>query len=231
MSGQATSGLTIVKMPSVSFRNDVMEALEELAPCFKIRAVKRKGKGNGYYLFADKVKEDFCKLYCANRAGSNLVWNIINAGGKTWVAPLSSGGSKYDADKDVVYWNKSDKYSGESADGRTRRPPLIGLAHELIHTLRDRQHQLTYDTIKAQLAKSRKRRKPKYGELKKEEAETCYIENLIRAELRKRQDAARRPRSKKDRVSQRVTYGGFLLPPADPKVVKEATKDLHRCKC
>ncbi len=124
-------------------------------------------------------EKDFCDCYKLYPAGCNLIWSLAhnkkNKQTKLWKGrtsdnPGQSGRKGENLHrKGNVSWNPNDTKTDPSTTGEVKRPPSIGLGHELGHAL----HQ----------ASGTKRSGPP------EEVQTSKGENQLRAE---RQAAAQR---------------------------------------
>lgn len=143
---------------------DFIAAFEEICPCVHIwregREVKisrdRKGR-------TPKAK-DFCKCYCANIAGCNLLLKLAEPDSETLLFGSKSGNRHNDG---RIGWNKGKLKGGKREDGGKYRRQSLGLAHELIHA---------YHVVIGTYSKNRL----------EEEFNTVRGENQIRLEMQNR---------------------------------------------
>lgn len=124
------TGHTIIVRGKQDFRDKVREALSEICPCVDLTASSSDGRSEIIVLKFPQDHEEFCKCYCKHVVGCNLLEDLVSSGDTTTIQKTSGGNS---ARGGTVRWNPRRRYGGRNADGHRRRPPSIGLAHELIH--------------------------------------------------------------------------------------------------
>lgn len=135
-----TVGIEIVVQGGASedFRDDFTDALKELCPCFD------------WYFQDDQVFRDWpddrerselCDCVEEYDVGCNLVdelmvhdntLRVVDTGNGNKADPSPGGDQEVD-----VEWNPDKQKGGENSGGDRKRPPSVGLAHELIHALHD----------------------------------------------------------------------------------------------
>ena len=141
-----------------TFGEAVRAALSKICPCYMISLGT-----DGAVLLQSPVddREAFCECYCEHLAGCNLVESLSSNPAETKIRRSRTGNRHI---RLKVKWNPTLDRGGKNAEGSKRRPPSVGLAHELIHAL----HTIngTRGTTKDA-----------------EEAQTARDENQIRDEL------------------------------------------------
>lgn len=153
----------VISTRSRRFRRQVASALREICPCFTFNVA-----ANGIVTARQiRGRDEFCKCYCAHRAGCNLISDLINHAQRVTIRRTGRGNS-HNPRRRRVRWNPIRRRGGRNARGDRRRPPSVGLAHELIHA---------HHTINGNRGQGRTNGIPN------EEINTSRGENQIRREM------------------------------------------------
>jgi RHS repeat-associated protein len=200
--------------------DNVEQAIQEICPCLIISVDRRTGSittrdprgpppGRARPPRLSREQRNFCECYCANRAGCNLLWTLHTSGDTVIYEGELGEGNRHNTGR--VTWNRGDMKGGRRESGGTRRPPSVGLAHELIHAY----HRAT---------------NTRGANREQEEFNTVRGENQIRSEMQRRTN----PGSERyRRLDPRVTYtfdtGEVPVPNPEGRDIDET--DRFGCCC
>lgn len=213
---QSTKGEIIVRQPG-----DIDDLPKDLQKSdFEPKSDKNK----------KKKKDELCDCYKNHRAGCNLIWKLATNDKQTtiWRSKTQDGDASSQGNKHQrgnVGWNPDRKKGGgtEALDkkgeprkgqkGTNKRPPSVGLAHELAHALHTQEGHRGKSRID-------------------EEFKATRAENQIRREMLAAEKRKKRPdKSRIARLSNRIEYSldGTSHPVPDYKGKDIDTSDLLKC--
>jgi len=159
-------GICIAVDPAdADFQADALAALQAISPCW-IYTITPQGQ---VQIQSPADFEEFCRCFKQHKAGTNLIADLALLPGKTKIEP-SGDGNSYDPEDNVAGFDSDSMQGGVNADGNRDRPPAVGLAHELIHALHDRNGTIDLDGSRT-------------DGILDEEITTVRGENQIRGEL------------------------------------------------
>jgi hypothetical protein len=107
----------------------------------KIKLADDKRKQTWYPLKVKRTVKNakFCKCYCANRTGCNLIQDIFSHPG---ILPIKKNtslgdGSQYQFRKNYMSFNAYKRVNIDTDKGKKRAKAHLQFAHELVHALDD----------------------------------------------------------------------------------------------
>lgn len=177
-------------------QDSLANALNQLCPCFEWYVKSDGTVGNRP---RDLNEEELCDCLRKHTVGCNLLGDLAGAEDTVDING-TTGGNSQDGDPEIVVeWNPSEMEGGPNSSGDRKRPPSVGLAHELIHA----HHEINgNDRTDGDVA----------GGLQDEEQQTTRGENQIREELGE---------------PARVRYGGMNIDSTKVDTTLDASLDRY----